>query len=65
MCRLFILNVVSGMASISCAGIPWWYLEMAGSTCWFPFRTLCAAASVPRFFVMPWVMASMSISASL
>ena len=63
--RLCMLNVVPGLASMTCSGICWWYLEIAGSVFWLPCSALCAVASVPRFFVVPWVMASMRISASL
>ena len=65
MLRLCMLNCVPGLASMMFSGICWWYLEIAGSACSLPYSTLCAVASVPRFFVVPWVMASMSISASL
>jgi len=65
MCRFWMLNDVPGLASMTCSGICWWYFEIDGSSCWLPCRTLCAAASVPFFLVMPRVIASMSTSASL
>jgi len=64
-CSWFMLNVVPGLASMSCSGICWWYLEIDGSAFSLPCRTLCATASVPRFLVVPRVMASIRISASL
>lgn len=63
--RLFSWYVVFGLASSVVWGFCWWYFDMAGPHVWFPFSTLCDAMSTPFFFVMPFVMASMRISASV
>jgi len=60
-----ILKLTPGFTVIVFSVIFWWYVEITGPASVFPSRTLGGAASSPRFFSMPRVMASTRISASL